>query len=128
MANEHILLILSDLEMTRRLRDDVLVPAGFRVTDVDEWKAASYILQQKDSPDLVIVSETLENRRSIDQARTLIERFPFIPVLLLSEKASDQGAVQAIRDGFFDCLQPATELRDDAADDYPGAGSPPSLA
>ena len=109
MANEHILLILSDLETSRRLREDVLVPAGFRITSVTEWKAAGYFLQQKDSPDLIIVSETLENRQNSDQARTLFGRFPFIPVLLLLDTASDSGIVQAIRDGFFDCLRPPIE-------------------
>ncbi|MBP1611068.1 MAG: hypothetical protein H6Q04_3303, partial [Acidobacteria bacterium] len=39
MANEHILLILSDPEASRILRERVLIPAGFRITDVNEWKA-----------------------------------------------------------------------------------------
>jgi two-component system NtrC family sensor kinase len=105
MANEHILLILADPETARNLRDGVLVPAGFRITDVDEWKAAAYILQQRESADLVIVSETVENSKSLDHVRSLIKRFPFIPVLLLPDTASENGVVRAIRDGFFDCLQ-----------------------
>jgi two-component system NtrC family sensor kinase len=104
MANEHILLILSDLDMLGRLREGVLAPAGFRVTDVVEWKAAEFILQQKDAPDLVIVGETLAGRQSSDQARALIMRYPFIPFLLLPDSASDHGAVQAMREGFFDSL------------------------
>jgi two-component system, OmpR family, phosphate regulon sensor histidine kinase PhoR len=105
MANEHILLILSDPEATRSLREGVLVPAGYRTTDVNEWKAAGYILQQRESPDLVIVSETLEDRSSSENVHSLMKRFPFLPVLLLPETLSKDGVVQAIRDGYFDCLQ-----------------------
>ncbi len=105
MANAHILLILSDPEIARNLREDVLLPAGYRVTDVDAWKTAGYILQQRDSADLVIVSETVENSKSLDHVRLLNQRFPFTPVLLLSKTVSENGVVQAIRDGYFDCLQ-----------------------
>lgn len=105
MTNEHILLILSDPEATRTLREGVLVPAGYRTTDVNEWKAAGYILQQRETPDLVIVSETLESRSSSDHVRSLMKRFPFLPVLLLPETLSEDGAIQAIRDGYFDCLK-----------------------
>jgi PAS domain S-box-containing protein len=112
MANEHILLILSDLDTTRRLREGGLVPAGFRVTAVDDWKAADFFLQQKDAPDLVIVSETLEGRQSLDRARILIKRFPFIPVLMLPDNASDHEVIQTMRDGFYDCLCPPFEPGD----------------
>lgn len=104
MDNEHILLTLSDPAITRSLREDVLIPAGYRVTDVSEWKAAEYILQQRESADLLIVSETLENSKSADYVRSLINRFPFVPILLLPDKPSQDGLIQAIRGGFFDCL------------------------
>ncbi|OGO38660.1 MAG: hypothetical protein A2W35_06935 [Chloroflexi bacterium RBG_16_57_11] len=105
MANQYILLILSDPQATRNLRERVLVPAGFRVNVVKDWKAADEILQAEASPDLVILSEKLESRDRSGHARSLIKRFPFLPVLLLPNKISETGILQAIRDGYFDCLR-----------------------
>ena len=105
MANEHILLILSDPEASRFLRERVFIRAGFRVTDVNEWKAVEGFLQQRGSPDLVIMSEKLENHDSPPQVHSLFKQYPYLPVLLLPDKASDTDIVQAMREGYFDCLQ-----------------------
>jgi two-component system, OmpR family, phosphate regulon sensor histidine kinase PhoR len=105
MANETILLILSDPEASRILRDRVLIPAGFRITEVNGWKAVEDSLQNAGSPDLVILSEKVEDQDSSLQVRSLVSRFPFLPVLLLPDQFSNTSPVEAIRAGFFDCLQ-----------------------
>jgi two-component system NtrC family sensor kinase len=105
MANAHILLIASVSEVSRTLREAVLVPAGYRVTQVNEWEDAKYVLQQRDAPDLVIVSEASDHQNSSEQVRSLTRRYPFLPVLLLPESISQNGVVQAMRNGYFDCLE-----------------------
>lgn len=105
MANAHILLISSASEVSQTLREAVLAPAGYRVTQVSEWEAARYVLQQRDAPDLVIVNETLDHQNSSEQVRSLTRRYPFLPVLLLPKSISQNGVVQAMRNGYFDCLE-----------------------
>ena len=105
MTDELILLFLADPEAARLLRDRTLIPAGFKVKEVSEWKAAEEALRADRQPDLVILSEKLANRERSANIRLLSGRFPFLPVLLLPNKNSDTGTVRAIRDGYYDCLR-----------------------
>ena len=104
MSDEHILLILSNPETGQLLRRAILTPAGYRVTLVSEWKAAQTVLKN-DTPDLVILSEKLENNRSFEIASGLIRTYPFIPFVLLPEGHSEALVVEALRNGFIDYLQ-----------------------
>jgi two-component system phosphate regulon sensor histidine kinase PhoR len=108
MSTEHILLILSNPETGQLLERAILTSADFRVTLVSNWKIARTILNN-DSPDLVILSENLEGKASLDIASDLIRTFPFIPFILLPEQHSDALAINALRLGFLDYLQPPLE-------------------
>jgi two-component system phosphate regulon sensor histidine kinase PhoR len=108
MSTEHILLILSNPETGQLLERAILTSADFRVTLVSNWKIARTILNN-DSPDLVILSENLEGKASLDIASDLIRTFPLIPFILLPEQHSDALAINALRLGFLDYLQPPLE-------------------
>jgi signal transduction histidine kinase/DNA-binding response OmpR family regulator len=111
MSNERILLILSNPEVAQILERAVLSPVGYQVSIVPEWKSAENILQGN-PPDLIITGNRLEGTDFIEQARKLIERYPFIPIILLPDKHSDKLAIDAFRQGFFDYLEPPIRAQD----------------
>jgi signal transduction histidine kinase/DNA-binding response OmpR family regulator len=105
MSNERILLILSNPEVGQILERAVLTPVGYQVTFVSEWKSAENMLQGN-PPDLIIASNMLEGKDCIDQVKKLIDRFPFMPIILLPERHSEKIAIDAFRQGFSDYLEP----------------------
>lgn len=111
MSNEHILLILSNPKIGQLLERATLTPAGYRVTLVNDWKAAQTILRN-DLPEVVIISEKLEERDSLETAQGLIRTYPLIPFILLPEAHSDTLAIEALRKGFADYLQPPLHAND----------------
>ena len=111
MADEHILLILSNPATGQLLERGILTPAGYRVTLVTNWKTAQTVLKN-DSPDLVILSEKLENTPAIEIANGLIRTYPFTPFILLPETHSESLALEALRGGFMDYLQPPLRSND----------------
>ena len=111
MADEHILLILSNPATGQLLERGILTPAGYRVTLVTNWKTAQTVLKN-DSPDLVILSEKLENNSAIEIANGLIRTYPFTPFILLPETHSESLALEALRGGFMDYLQPPLRSND----------------
>lgn len=111
MADEHILIVLSNMETRQLLEHAALAPAGYRVTVSVDWKAAEVILKGS-PPDLIILGEKIEERNSLEIVEKLNEAYPLIPVILLPDKHSDQLAVEAFRRGFSDYLQPPLRTND----------------
>jgi PAS domain S-box-containing protein len=105
MSNEHILLIISNPESCQTIEHAALIPAGYNVTSVLEWQEVEDILREN-TPDLVIMSETVQGQKYTDLAPSLFERYPFLPVILFPDAHSDSLAVDAFRQGFIDYLQP----------------------
>ena len=111
MSKENILLILSNSKTGQMLERTALSPAGFRVTLASEWEAAKTIIE-KNPPDLVIVSETIEDRDSTELVSGLLEENPFTPIILLPETHSEKHAINAFRRGYSDYLQPPVHASD----------------
>ncbi|MEW5871995.1 MAG: ATP-binding protein [Chloroflexota bacterium] len=105
MTNENVLLIVSDPVTGQLLERASLSAAGYQVTLVTEWQAVQTTL--KDSlPDLVIMNDQLEGRDTIDLVNQLIEKDPFLPIILLPHKHSEAGVLTAFRHGYADYLKP----------------------
>lgn len=105
MADENILLVLSDPKNGQELERRVLAPAGYRVTLVTERQAAENLLRSA-LPDLIILSDRLENKDSTSFADLLFERYPLVPVILLAANSNESKAISTFRQGFFDYLYP----------------------
>lgn len=105
MTNENILLIVSDPVTGQLLERASLSTAGYQVTLVTEWQAAQAIL--KDSlPDLVIMNDQLEGRDTKELVDQLIEKDPFLPIIMLPHQHSEASILTAFRHGYADYLKP----------------------
>jgi two-component system NtrC family sensor kinase len=111
MSTKHILLILANPQTGQLLERAILTPAGYRVTLATEWKTAHKILKN-DSPNLVILSDTLEGNSTLEVCKGLMHAYPLLPFILLPEKSSNDLVITALRSGFDDYLPPPLKAQD----------------
>jgi two-component system NtrC family sensor kinase len=114
MPNERIFLLLNDPDTSRLLETAILKPAGFDITHIAEGQIAMRLIGAQ-PPDLVILGEQLSDGDGLAFGSQLLEQYPFISVVLLPTKHSEELALKAIRLGFIDYLVPpvrANELLD----------------
>lgn len=105
MAEAHILLIVSRPDVGQLIERAVLSSTGYRVSIVSDWPAAEKILATQ-PPDAIILSERVGGFTFTQLGAMLLEKYPFIPLLLLPEIHFDSLAIEALRIGFTDYLQP----------------------
>jgi PAS domain S-box-containing protein len=103
MPPEKILLIISDPKISQSLENTILIPCGYEVTRIPGASACDSFLKSQ-APDLVILADELADGQALELAQRLFERYPQLPVILLSSQASEMGAVEALRMGFGDYL------------------------
>jgi len=111
MPDANILLILPDLKTCELLDRSALTPLGYQVSSAVDWQTAESLLQS-DSPDLIIISDVLEGRDTSELIDHYLTRYPPIPVILIPTKHSDNLAIDALRRGFSDYLQPPVRTTD----------------
>ena len=111
MPNERIFLVLNDPDSSRLLETAILNPAGFDVTHIAEGQIALNLIAGK-PPDLVIIGEQLIDGDGLTFATSVIERFPFLPVVLLANKHVESMAINAIRMGLTDYLVPPVKANE----------------
>jgi len=111
MASEKILIVGADAQIGTRLEQDVLAPAGFTVTFVAEGKMAVELLRQ--SPhDLAILSNRLLDGDGLEFGARLAERIPALPIILIAPDLTLAACVQALRQGFWDCVPASVQAVD----------------
>jgi len=109
MANEQILIFLSDSHLGRTIERSSLRPAGYQVTLVKDFQTFE-TLTQAGAPDVVLLGDDLPGKeegqrlKGLDVASNLLRRHPNLPVVLVSSQPSDTLAVEAIRMGVADYL------------------------
>jgi PAS domain S-box-containing protein len=108
MPSTHILLILSNPETSQQLEKKILAPAGFRVTQLAEWRTVGALIRS-DPPDLAIVNDKFGGQDSLQPAADLAQSNPFMPVLLFPIKHSDELAMTAFRLGFGGYIKPSAQ-------------------
>ena len=108
MPKKHILLILSSQEASQQLEQQILAPAGFRVTRLDNWETVESLIRT-DPPDLVVVSDKINGGDALESAALLAQNNPLIPVLLLPENHSDKLALTAFQQGLAGYIPPSAD-------------------
>jgi PAS domain S-box-containing protein len=107
MPSTHLLLILSNPEISQQLEKNILAPAGFRVSQLAGWQTAEAQIRI-DPPDLVIVDDKFAGPDSLQLAAQLLQSNPLIPILLLPETHTEELALAAFRLGFAGYINPAS--------------------
>jgi two-component system phosphate regulon sensor histidine kinase PhoR len=111
MSEEHILLVLTDIETGKLLERAALTPAGYRISLAGERESALKVIKS-DLPEVVLLDERLEGGDSFEFAKYLFESHATIPVVLILEPDSKFSNVEAFRKGFIDSLQAPFHARD----------------
>jgi two-component system phosphate regulon sensor histidine kinase PhoR len=105
MAKETILLALSDSSTSQLIDKGILLPAGYQILHARNSQEIRSICNRQ-TPDLIFLSEQIESEDALELARQLLDSYPQLQLLLLPIQPSDALAMQAMRIGFSDYLQP----------------------
>jgi two-component system, OmpR family, phosphate regulon sensor histidine kinase PhoR len=111
MAKDTILLALSDPSTSQLIDKGILSPAGYQILHARTVQEIHSVCKRQ-APDLVFLSEQIEAEDGLKLARQLLDSYPQLQLLLLPSQPSDALAIQAMRVGFSDYLQPPIRSQD----------------
>lgn len=95
--------IVSPDPQVRYLLQRILAPAGYSVSGAENKEKAEQMLTNF-SPAALIVSEKLPDGEGLDMARSVLEHFPALPVLLFVSHDTPELLKAALRMGISDYL------------------------
>ncbi len=102
-------LIVDDDEPTRKLVALGLRPQGFTISSAASAEEALAILASRDV-DVLITDLRMPRMEGLDLCDQVVERFPSVPVLIVTAFGSLDAAIQAIRAGAFDFIEKPFEM------------------
>ncbi len=111
MAKDTILLALSDPSTSQLIDKGILSPAGYQILHAHSAQEIRSICKRQ-TPDLVFLSEQIQDEDGLQLASQLLENYPQLQILLLPNQPSDALAIQAMRLGFSDYLQTPIRSQD----------------
>jgi two-component system phosphate regulon sensor histidine kinase PhoR len=111
MAKDTILLALSDPSTSQLIDKGILSPAGYKILHAQTAQEIRSICKGQ-TPDLIFLSEQVEDEDGLQLARQLLDSYPQLQLLLLPKRPSDALAIQAMRLGFSDYLVPPIRSQD----------------
>lgn len=97
------LLVVEDDEGLREALVDTLLLAGYNCSEVDSGEAALVVLN-KNKFDLVISDIQMGGMSGLTLLQNIKDKYPTLPVLLMTAYATIDDAVNAMRDGAIDYL------------------------
>ena len=103
------ILIADDDEVSCQLFAETLESEGFHVDQVTSGDAALARLD-KDSYDLLIIDVRMPGISGLDVTRTVHEKYPVLPVIVMTAFGSIETAVEAIHEGAFDFISKPMNL------------------
>ena len=104
-SNKHPnILVVEDDYNLREAVVDTLTLAKMRVKDAGSAEAALDILKKENQFDLIVSDVNMGAMSGHDLLKIVKEKYPHIPVLLVTAYASIEDSVQAMRDGAVDYL------------------------
>ncbi|HUT56204.1 MAG TPA: sigma-54 dependent transcriptional regulator [bacterium] len=103
-AASHTVLLIDDEESIRTTLAGVLSDEGFRVLTAADG-AAGLALAEEKFPDLVLLDIWMPGMDGIDVLKALKERWPELPVVMISGHGTVETAVKATKLGAFDFIE-----------------------
>lgn len=86
-----VVLLVDDEEVVRASTADMLEEFGYRVEEADSGEAAMALVADGLAPDLLVTDHLMPGMTGVDLARTLRDRNPELPVLIVSGYAEAEG-------------------------------------
>ena len=103
MSRETVLVIDDEPNILKTL-GEVLADEGFRVVTASSSQSGLRRMEE-DLPDVVFLDVWLGTDDGLELMRTLEERFPDVPVIVMSGHGTIETAVRAIKSGAFDYVE-----------------------
>ncbi len=99
------ILIVDDEESIRRSLEGILCDEGFETRIAADGEAALALLARELPPDLVLLDIAMPGRDGISVLEELRERWPQLPVVMMSGHGTIDTAVRSTRLGAFDFVE-----------------------
>ena len=99
------ILIVDDEESIRRSLEGILCDEGFETRLADGGDAALAALAREEPPDLVLLDIAMPGRDGLAVLAELRERWPQLPVVMMSGHGTIETAVRTTRLGAFDFIE-----------------------
>jgi two-component system, OmpR family, phosphate regulon sensor histidine kinase PhoR len=111
MAKYDLIILAMDDSPTLGLLERALRAAGYDVTHTPNSESLDRTLLET-APVVLLIAQTLNGQDGLEVAKTLLERFPTLPVLLYADEDNVALFKQAIRAGVSDFLHPPLRIDD----------------
>jgi len=98
-----IILVIDDERLIRWSLKERLTREGHTVTEAEDGRSAAKALDTE-SPDLVLLDMKLPDADGLTILRSIHERNPDLPVIVISAHSTVDGAVEAMRRGAYDYI------------------------
>ncbi len=105
MTKPDLILLALDDPAVWPLFDRALQHAGFDVALAQDSKSLDKALLGS-TPSLVVINETLDGESGLSISAILLDRFPTLPILLLTSNGNPRTYEQAMNHGLYGCLVP----------------------
>ncbi|MGH0032989.1 MAG: sigma-54-dependent transcriptional regulator [Myxococcota bacterium] len=99
------ILIVDDEEGIRRSLEGILEDEGFATATASDGEEAIGWIEEQGEPDLVLLDIAMPGRDGVEILVELSERFPQLPVVMMSGHGTIETAVRTTRHGAYDFVE-----------------------
>lgn len=111
MSKSDLILLAMDESPTLGLLERALRASGYMVIHTPDAESLNRSLLET-SPTILLVTQTLNGQDGLEVSKTVLGRFPTLPVLLYADEDNASLFKQAIRAGLSDFLYPPLRIDD----------------
>ena len=98
------ILLIDDRLIENEVLREILTEAGHEVTSETESERLTLLVRSHDL-DLVISDLSMTGQTGVELVQNLHRLQPALPILIMTDSATIENAVVALRQGAFDCLK-----------------------
>src|SRR5262249_10911764 len=98
------ILLIDDRLIENEVLREILTEAGHEVTSETESDRLTLLVRAHDF-DLVISDLSMTGQTAVELVQNLHHLQPALPILIMTDSATIETAVEALRHGAFDCLK-----------------------
>jgi two-component system, OmpR family, phosphate regulon sensor histidine kinase PhoR len=111
MPKANLILLAMEQSPTLELLDRALRAGGYDVAVAKNPETLDKALQET-SLSLLLITEKLGNKSGLDLAKTVLERFPTLPIVLYATSHDPMTVLEAIKTGLSDYIYPPLKIDD----------------
>jgi DNA-binding NtrC family response regulator len=102
--NKSIVLLLADAKVRRKLKKDILLPAGYAVLALDSLEAAQEIIQ-KEKTTLLLLGNDFGEGEALQMGRAILQEHPQARIVLRANEIGHEEVMTALQAGISDIVQ-----------------------